>query len=597
MEGHDVKATTAQFAGKEGENFVGYMFSKNNIVCNSLSESDFGEDFLCDIFAASNNPKIKVRTNFSFRTQVKSTECPSPNGYIRKTSHGYAVKLSVGLLNTWKESFYPVVLVIYDCSESCAYWCFPIEQVSHDLGDAETKTITAPFENRLDDAGVRNIREEIVKYYSNLFKIQDATLRCSIFPIWMPQYRLLTSLEILELFPENAEIKTAFKSRNILPSFISSYHTCEHSEGLACLEYSSAYQSLEAYIDNVIAYLDTVNYRSTEEKWLSLIITPIDIVTKHENRCISTATDWMSLSLLSSGSVYDYSHNFDPGSHYHYSEKIRALSDDSDFFIHESGEFVTETIVESYLFNSRKQQFHLTNDILDKSMCILDISECTEQQIADLEKWCYENDHQLIMVEDDVHAIIAHPFMGFGSFGSILPGTARWSDWDKLKYNTSEFASKIPCGTPLSRTAKFALLDAIISLELDDGDTCALSYSHALAGETLIHNKRVIRLVCYILPMDVEKCNNLLSDTEKHIRTVYPNCRLYCDKYDDLWDVVLEATPTSIESTQLVLSTIEKAYLELIAKIKKESNTSKNMGYYTERLLGRWIPPCVPVIE
>lgn len=97
--------------------------------------------------------------------------------------------------------------------------------------------------------------------------------------------------------------------------------------------------------------------------------------------------------------------------------------------------------------------------------------------------------------------------------------------------------------------------------------------------------------------MDVEKCNNLLSDTEKHIRTVYPNCRLYCDKYDDLWDVVLEATPTSIESTQLVLSTIEKAYLELIAKIKKESNTSKNMGYYTERLLGRWIPPCVPVIE
>lgn len=597
MEGHYVKATTAQFAGKEGENYIGYMFSKNNIVCNSLSESDFGEDFLCDIFVASNNPKIKVRTNFSFRTQVKSTECPSQNGYIRKTSQGYAVKLSVGLLNTWKDSFYPIVLVIYDCSEACAYWCFPIEQVSHDLGDAETKTITAPFENRFDDTGVKIIREKIVKYYSNLFKIQDASLRCSIFPIWMPQYRLLTSLEILTLFPENAEIKTVFKSRNILPAFISSYHTCEPNEGLMCLEHSATYQTLESYIDNVIDYLHTVKYRSTEEKWISFIISPVDIVMKYENRCISTATDWMSLSLLSGGLVYDHSHNFDPGSRYYYSKKTRARSDDTDFFIHESGEFVTDTIVESYLFALRKQKVHWTNDVLDKSTCILDISGCTERQIDGLADWCHENNHLFIPIGDNIHAVIAHQAIGFGSFGTTLPGTARWSDWDELKYNTLEFASTIPCGIPLSKNAKFTLLNAIIPSNSDNRDTCILCYSNDIACETLIHNKRIIRLVCYILPMDVEKCSDLLSNAEKHIRTVYPNCRLYCDKYDDLWDVVLEATPTSIESTQLVLSTIEKAYLELIAKIKKESNTSKNMGYYTEMLLGRWIPPCVPVIE
>lgn len=71
-----------------------------------------------------------------------------------------------------------------------------------------------------------------------------------------------------------------------------------------------------------------------------MIISPIDIVAKHENRCISTATEWISLSLLSNGLVYDHSHNFNPGPNYHYSERIRALSDDSDFFIHESGEFV-----------------------------------------------------------------------------------------------------------------------------------------------------------------------------------------------------------------------------------------------------------------
>ena len=51
------------------------------------------------------------------------------------------------------------------------------------------------------------------------------------------------------------------------------------------------------------------------------------------------------------------------------------------------------------LSDDEKISIQESNDILDKSMCILDISECTEQQIADLENWCYENDHQLIMVE------------------------------------------------------------------------------------------------------------------------------------------------------------------------------------------------------
>lgn len=597
MEYHYVKASSSQFTGKVGENYVSMMFSQNDIVCNSLAGFDFGEDILCDIFVASSNPKIRVRTNFSFRTQVKSTECPSSNGYIRETSHGYAVKLSTDLLTTWKESYYPVVLVIYDCSKSCAYWCFPIEQVLGDFGDADTKTITAPFENRLDDNGVRRIREKIVEYYSNLFKIQDASLKCSIFPMWMPQYRMFTGMEIFDLFPKNEEIKASCRSRNLLPSYISSYYTCQHGEALECLEYCSKYQSLESYVDNLIEYLDTVNYRSTEEKWISLIVSPVEIVTKYQNRCISTATDWMSLSLLSSGPVYDYSHNFDPGPDYYYSERIRALSGESDFFIHKSGEFVAETIVESFMFDSRKQQSNLTNDLLDKSMCIVDISACTEMQVTNLEKWCHGNDHQFILLDDNVHAIVAHPFIGFGSFGSTLPGTVRWSDWDKLQYNTSEFASTVPYGIPLSRTAKFDLLDTFLAFRSDEGDTCYLDYSHTLAGETLIHNKRTIRLICYILPMDVARCNDLLSATQNHINTICPNSLLYCDKYDDLWDIILEVIPTSIDSTQAILSTVEKVFLNLVAELKRESKTTRNMVYYTRWVLDRWIPTSIPIIS
>lgn len=148
----------------------------------------------------------------------------------------------------------------------------------------------------------------------------------------------------------------------------------------------------------------------------------------------------------------------------------------------------------------------------------------------------------------------------------------------------------------ISRIEKLAFLDNVPSFTSDDGDTCSLDYSNALAGETLIHNKRTIRLICYILPMDTERCDNLISDAEKRIQSLYPNCRLYCDVYDDLWDIVLEATPTTVDSTQAVLSSVEKAFLDLVAILKKESNTSKNMAYYTKILLDRWIHACVPVI-
>lgn len=592
-----VKASSSHFTGKVGEDYVSFMFHKNNIACTSLASSDFGEDILCDIFVASNNPKIKVRTEFSFRTQVKSTECLSPDGYIRKTAHGCSVSLPVELLNTWKASYYPIVLVIYDCSASCAYWCFPAEQITNDYSENKTQSISVNFEDLFDDDGINRIRAKIIEYYSNLFKLQDASLKCSIFPIWMPQYRLLTMLEIHDLFPAREGLKQSYKPINLLPSYISSYHTCQYGETIYCLEYSSSYQSLDSFVTNLVNYLNTINYTPTEEKWLSLIISPIDIVTKHENRRISTATDWVSLSLLSSGLIYDHSHNFELGPNYYHSEKTRALSDDSDLFIHKSGDFAVETLVESYLFNSRKQQSSLTYNVLDKSMCILDISECTELQITTLEEWCHNNDHQLMMAEDAVHAIIAHPFISFGSYGSTLPGTATWNEWDKLTYNTPEFSRTIPCGIPLPKAEKLSFLDNYLSSQSNTSDTCLLDYSHAIYGETLLHNKRTIRLICYISPMDPTRCNDILTDTMKKLHSIYPNCCLYCDEYDDLWDIILDIAPETSESTQHAVSLVEETFHVLVAKLKKESNTNKNMAYYTKMLLNRWIPSCIPIIS
>lgn len=200
-------------------------------------------------------------------------------------------------------------------------------------------------------------------------------------------------------------------------------------------------------------------------------------------------------------------------------------------------------------------------------------------------------------MEDSAHAIVAHPFISFGRYGATLPGTATWKEWDKLTYNTPEFSNTIPFGTPLSGTEKLAFLNIYLTSHSCTNDTCLLDYSHAMNGEALLHHKRTVRLICYISPMDSRQCNDIMSVARSQLHTIHPNCRLFCDTYDDLWDIILEIAPAANESTQYVVSLVEEVFHILITELKKESRTSRNMAYYTTMLLNRWIPSFIPVIS
>lgn len=223
-----IKAPESYFTGNIGELSVNLIYQQNHVVCTSLGRSDFGEDLLCDIFSNSEESNINVRTCFSFRTQVKTTIEIEREGYIRKTEKGISVSLSSGLLELWEQNYYPTVLVIWECSKNVGYWCFPTEQINIEEIEKNTVSICVKYNCVFDDEGVQEIKRQVESYYLKMYKTNNAKYKCNIYPVWMPQYRNFTPLEIYNnvLNEKSKNTRAVQSSSDMMPAFLASYYNC-----------------------------------------------------------------------------------------------------------------------------------------------------------------------------------------------------------------------------------------------------------------------------------------------------------------------------------------------------------------------------------
>lgn len=107
-----------------------------------------------------------------------------------------SVSLSTGLLKLWKHSYYPVVLIVWECSKNIGYWCFPTEETDIEKPENDTVSVSVKYTHVFDDEGVQRIKSQVESYYlTKVYKIHNSKYKCNIYPIWMPQYRIFTSGE------------------------------------------------------------------------------------------------------------------------------------------------------------------------------------------------------------------------------------------------------------------------------------------------------------------------------------------------------------------------------------------------------------------
>lgn len=530
----DIKAPNSYFTGNIGELSTNLIYQRNHIVCTSLGKSDFGEDLFCDIFSGSKDCNTYVRTQFSFRTQVKSTVEFEKEGYIRRTKKGLSVSLSTGLLKLWKHSYYPVVLIVWECSKNIGYWCFPTEETDIEKPESDTVSVSVKYTHVFDDEGVQRIKSQVESYYlTKVYKIHNSKYKCNIYPIWMPQYRIFTSMEIYNNFPirESGNMKAISSLPNMLPAYLASYHHCELGGYITGVEYIADAQPMEQFWEGIYEVIIQVKPELQNNGWIAFIISPVEIISELDERRISNLTEWTSFSRIENSIITDYHFTFDLDESYIYSEKVRSWSDEQELFVHNSGDFAVEIFSSGFSFYTRKTDIELVSALRNKSFCIIDISQCSIKEVELIAEWCREREPK-----------------------------EKEMIFDKYFQREKYF------------------------------DLSSLQYSQTLNGEALNHGNRTIKFVTYVGTFDEEECGIYFEDVRKKLKEKLNYFELYYEIYEDMSNIILEICPKIHQSTKRVVSLVEKIYHELVVNIRKHSSRQENMGYYIKYCLDRWIP-------
>lgn len=590
----EIKAPDSYFTGTSGEDIVKYYFKQWKIACTSLEKSDFGEDILCDIFASSEDGNTNIRTNLSFRAQVKTSLKIENEGYIRRTTNGFSVSISAALLQLWQKSYYPVILVIWDLSSNRGFWCAPLEGIKNkDISKQDTVSVHINNSNDFRTDG-NEIRDYVEQYYSKFLKLSNSKFRCYIYPLWMPQYRLLTSMELISILEKNNEVNYRCLLANYLPAFLSSYNNLNMGAYLSCIEYIRESSSTDEYISNLKKFLIDLTIPFNDNSWVSFIISPIEIVATEAYRVVNEVTDWTCLSEIGNSLYSDRDYTFLLSDHYFYTEKVRATSGDQNFFIHGSGKFAVEILAVTWNSYAQKADEALMQSIFNRSFCVWDVSNCQERDIQQLIEWCENKLYTISFLDYDPGIIlISHHAFSVGEFGTLLPGMETWEKFDEINFKSEEFIAEIPCGKLPEKTVYNDICKKYLHPDLNPTNEIVISYEQALAGEALRHDARVIRFIYYVKPTAKNfeyKFKKMASVIEKELKNKFVNFKLAYIPYEDINDIILEVVPPYNMSTIDAVNVIEPYFLQLMDCVFPFIDNSHNMAYYIKYLLDRWLP-------
>jgi len=589
-----IKAPDSYFTGNSGEDIVKYYLKQWKIVCTSLGSSDFGEDILCDIFASSEDGKANIRTSLSFRTQVKTSFKIENEGYIRCTTNGFSVSISTALLQLWQKSYYPVILVIWDLSANRGFWCAPLEDIKNqDISEQDTISIHIDKSNDFL-AGGSVIKKYVEEYYNKLLKLCNSKLRCYVYPLWMPQYRLFTSFELLRILEKRVGVNNRCILASYLPVFLASYNNLNMGAYLSCIEYVKESNSTDDYLSSLKKVLLDLLIPINNNSWVSFIISPIEIVTTDAYRVVNEVTDWACFSKIGNLLYADHDYTFLLTDHYFHTKKVRATSGDQNFFIHDSGKFAIEILSKAWNSYAQRADENLIQNVFNRSFCVWDISSCQDKDIQQLIEWCENKTYKVSFLDDDPGIIlISHYAFDTGEFGYLLPGMDVWEEFDEISFKSEEFIAQIPCGKLPEGVVYNNICSKYLHPHSDQTNEIITSYELTLTGEALRHDERVIRFICYVHPTIENfelKIREIADIIGKELKNKFVNFKLAYIPYKDISDIILEVIPLYDMPTIDAVNIVEPHFLKLLDCVFPFIDNSHNMAYYVKYLLDRWLP-------
>lgn len=338
----------SHIVGTVGQTSVALQLQKWGWLSEPIT-ADYGEDLLCEIFI--NNK----RTALHFRCQVKSFY--SNNGQIRQLKNGqFSVPISKGTLNAWANSYYPIIIAIYDEKTDSIYWDDVTTRVKEKVRDSHSKTVSLRVsKNELSSTRVQ-LESSINRFYSKLFSLEAPEFKCKIFPVFMPEYRSLTMEELFSSLSvkEHNDIKleSLYQSFELLPSWLTAINNIRGDQ-IYGLSAQSSIDSLENFFDALEEIFIQISHQLKPTGWISFIVSPAMFQeTSDTERNIQTPSwnkqlsDWSCFHVLKNKSYDDSLYAFEVPNNFKRQIARHARSWDGYYYINLSTDFAIQIITQ-----------------------------------------------------------------------------------------------------------------------------------------------------------------------------------------------------------------------------------------------------------
>jgi len=366
----------SQNIGDIGEAQAALQFKKWGWTADKI-QSDFGDDLACTIFTE------RIKTEFYFTCQIKSTSNVNEKEYIRKLKSGdFRVNISTSTLNAWRAGYFPVLLLIYDNNEDCLYWANPIEKIELNLEKLRQKTISISISKKnILKNDKSNIQKIIEAYYRKLLRFQNSELCCELYPVKMPGNKVLSLFEQRELFKDIANFELFTQDANDLPSWFSSNNLLETSSCVRGQLYRSDTKDFQLFITELKEQLSQLNFSKNQETWLSFICSPVKHILSNNQKADGWRNElsgWFNLSKINNKLCDDFNYAFELNTDFVSNKGRRASSWDNFYYLNTKLDIAIE-LTASRIFTTYEKK-------IDETMRNLVLSQVLPWEIPILQE-------------------------------------------------------------------------------------------------------------------------------------------------------------------------------------------------------------------
>ncbi|MEZ9174800.1 DUF4365 domain-containing protein [Vibrio kanaloae] len=484
--------------GDVGEQSAALQFTKWGWTSEKIT-CDYGEDLSCSIFTN------KKKTPLYFRAQVKSFY--SKTGQVSQLCSGeFSVPVKSSTCLSWAQSFFPVILIVYDEYNDQLYWSDVTQTVRAKSLQLKGESISLRVKPTLLKNSKTELESSIAAFYSQMLMLNQPEFRCDLIPVLMPEYRALKTLGINgigELLPPENMSVTPFGLRlyQDLPGWLSTISSL-YPDSIEVFKVRSSTQSLDCFFKELECLIESLKVSHDPEHWISFIVSPVLLTDTnsddfaYHNIWSKTLTDWSCYSLFHGKSFNDYDFAFSVPSSFSRQIARRSRSVQGYFYISPSKKSAVQTYALCNPPYSVIQHSDKFSSIVKKSFAPW---QCLEHETQSIEIILKELNlvFKILDTNDDLMSgFICEPQFNPEAGGMFLPTS--WEEYDvaSVKERISSYSGPI-IGEPGTQAIEQSVLT---NFQLNSNESklplLSMPTDHTL-GLPLIHSERQLLIQFY----------------------------------------------------------------------------------------------------